>query len=138
MRALESYPLVTTITPRYGDLDPLRHLNNVAQAGYYEEGVMVLHRQALAGIPREAGNGVILQVTLRFLAEGRYPEPLQLGGGVRRIGNTSYEFAQALFQAGRCVSVCDTVAVYMLDGRAAPVPEKYRVGFSTLLLSGDN
>jgi acyl-CoA thioester hydrolase len=134
---IERYPLVTEIVPRYGDLDPLRHLNNVAQAGYYEEGVMALHRRALDGIEREAGHGVVFQVTLRFLAEGSYPQPLALGGGVKRIGTTSYTFEQALFQEGRQVSVCETVVVYTQGGKAAPVPEQYRVGLGTLLISDE-
>lgn len=129
------FPLVTQIHPRYRDVDPLRHLNNVAQASYYEEGVMALHRRAFAGVAREPGNGVVFQVTTRYLSEGAYPDPLQLCGGVIRLGRTSYEFGQALFQNDRLVSVCNIVVVYTRDGRSSPVPEPYRQKLSELLMT---
>ncbi|MGE5500360.1 MAG: acyl-CoA thioesterase [Ignavibacteriales bacterium] len=135
-RRLAAYPLITEIRPRYRDVDPLRHLNNVAQASYYEEGVMALHRRAFEGLTREPGHGVVFQVTLRFLAEGSYPEPLQLGGGIKRVGRTSYEFTQALFQAGVRISVCNTVVVYLADGRPSPLPDANRAALTSLLVSG--
>ncbi|ACG78962.1 conserved hypothetical protein [Phenylobacterium zucineum HLK1] len=129
-----AYPIVGEVRPRYRDVDPLRHLNNVAQAEYYEEGVMTLHRAALAGVRREAGHGVVLRVNLHYLAEARYPEVLQLCSGVVRVGRSSYEFGQALFQGGRCISLCDTVVVYTVSGASAPVPETYRSGLEELMV----
>ena len=71
-------------------------------------------------------------MTLRYLAEGFYPGEMRVGGGVSRIGNSSYEIAQALFQDGRCIGLCDTVLGYTHEGRSAPLPDPLRQSLARL------
>ena len=130
------YPFMTEIPTRFGDMDALRHLNNVALAQVYEEGRVRLHRSIAVDVAREKGaRTVVVQVTLRYLAEGFYPAPLQVAGGISRIGGSSYEIAQALFQDGRCIGLCDTVIVYTRDRGSAPLPGAYRALLQPLLMS---
>ena len=134
-RRLEAsaYPLMIEIPTRFADVDPLRHLNNVRLAEIYEEGRVRLHREANVDAGREKGSRtVVAQVTLRYLAEGHYPLETRIGGGVSRIGNSSYEIAQGLFQDGRCIGLCDTVVVYTREGRSAPLPDPLREALQRL------
>jgi acyl-CoA thioester hydrolase len=133
-RRLDFYPFCVDISPLYQHVDRLAHLNNVAQAGYFEEGMIALHRHVLEGVQRAPGHGVVLKLTILYVSEGRYPDPLRLGVGVSRFGTSSYEIGQGLFQGGRCVSLCDLTIVHTEDGRAAPVSEPFRRAFSHVLL----
>jgi acyl-CoA thioester hydrolase len=124
---LDAYPFRIEIPARFGDMDALRHLNNVALAGFYEDGRVQLHHRLAEGLPHDPeARSLVAQVTLRYLAEGFYPGVLTVAGGVTRIGNSSYEFGQALFQNGRCIGLADTVLVHTRAGRPASVPELLR------------
>lgn len=133
--SLETYPFTVDVPTRFADLDPLRHLNNVRLAEIYEEGRVRLHMAMAVEAAREKGSRtVIAQLTVRYLAEGFYPAVLQAGGGVSRIGGSSYEIAQGLFQDGRCIGTCDTVLVYTREGRSTPLPEALRARLTDYLL----
>ncbi|MBW3558944.1 MAG: thioesterase family protein [Proteobacteria bacterium] len=124
---LDAYPFTVEVPTRFADVDPLRHLNNVRLAEIYEEGRVRLHlAMAVEGAREKGSRTVIAQLTVRYLAEGFYPATLLAGGGVSRIGGSSYEIAQGLFQDGRCIGTCDTVLVYTREGRSAPLPETLR------------
>ncbi len=128
-RTLASYPYAVEIPPRFGDMDALRHLNNVALARIYEEArvrfttAIDLHRL------RDPGHRtVVAEVGIRYLLQAYYPGLLTAGMGVLRIGRSSYTYGAALFQDGRCVGLGDTRLVYINveDGRPRPLPEALR------------
>jgi len=124
---LGSYGFIADIASRFGDVDSLRHLNNVALARIYEEGRVQLHRAMELESAREKGSRtVVAQVTLRYLGEGFYPSVLRVGGAIARIGGSSYQIAQGLFQEGACIGTCDSVLVYTREGRPAPLPAPLR------------
>jgi acyl-CoA thioester hydrolase len=133
--ALDSYAFKTIIEPRFGDMDALRHLNNVALAGIYEEGRLRFTATFNHGpIGDERARPMLAEVTIRYLAEGRYPGALTVGVGVLKLGRTSYVIGQALFQAGRCIGVADVVVVWTADGRPAPIPDAFRTALAAALI----
>lgn len=135
---LSLYPAVAEVPPRFGDMDALRHLNNVSLAGIYEEARVILHRRAGAEAAREKGTRTVIgQVQITYLAEAHYPAMLQVGGGVVRIGRTSYLIAQAMFQNGRCVGVADTLIVNTREGRSHPLSEPFRAALQTVFIQLD-
>jgi acyl-CoA thioester hydrolase len=128
---LSTYPFVTEIPTRFGDMDPLRHLNNVALAGIYEEGRVRFGLSVNDSYIHHKGHRlVIAEVNIRYLAEGHYPGALTVAAGVIRVGASSYVLAQALFQNGQCIGVCDSVLVYTAEHRPHPLPD----GFKAALL----
>ena len=125
---LETYPWSRATEPRFGDMDALRHLNNVAIARLYEDGRVRFTdgsgvRQALA----TRHGFLVAEVSINYLAEGHYPDPLTLGCGIGRVGTTSFAIAQGLFQRGRCIGVADTTLVHVLRGDGpTPLPDIVR------------
>ena len=133
---LATYAFQTNIEPRFGDMDALRHLNNVALAGIYEEGR--LRFTATFGhhpTGERRGRPMLAEVTIRYLAEGLYPGVLTVGVGVLHIGRTSYGIGQALFQNGRCIGISDVVVVWTSDGRPAPIPDDFRAALDAALIN---
>lgn len=132
---LDSYAFRTDIEPRFGDMDALRHLNNVALAGIYEEGRLrftAAFNHHPVGETR--GRPMLAEVTIRYLAEGRYPGALTVAVSVLRIGRTSYVVGQALFQNGRCIGIADVVVVWTSEGRPAPIPDDFRAALGAALI----
>ena len=118
-------------------MDTNAHLNNVAFARFFEEGRVRLHHSV--GGRRELGfRPIVASLSIDFLAEGGWPDPLTVAAGIVRFGNSSYVVGQGLFQSGRCIAVCDTVMVNRAqDGPGgAPLPDALRLALEPLVLAG--
>ena len=79
---------------------------------------------------------LVANIDIAYLAEAHYPEIIRVGGGVCRIGRSSYVIANALFQNGRCVGVAETVLVATADGKPAPLSEEVREALLRVQLTG--
>lgn len=135
--ALSAYPYRSLVQTRFADLDPLRHVNNVSIGVLFEEGRVHFHRALFERTPRPGGYVfVLVQANYRFLRETFYPDPVEIGLGISRIGRTSFGYAQALFQNGRCTSLCDTTLVGLANRAPAPIPGALR-GILATFMVGD-
>lgn len=129
------YPVWHQISTRFGDLDPLGHINNVAVTQLYDECRVwfnrLLERRANCTLHRL----VLAAFSVHYLAETQYPEPVELGVGVVEIGRTSYRLAQALYQQGRCVGVADSAIVHAPVTGTTPLPEEFRAELEKVRLT---
>ncbi len=124
-----AYPWSVDIPPRFGDLDPLRHLNNAALARFYEDGRVRFVDSIGVRAALEPGHGfVVAEVAIQYLAEGRYPAVVSACSGLLRLGRSSLTIGQALFQAGGCIGTGESTLVYVKRGEtgARPLPEPAR------------
>jgi acyl-CoA thioester hydrolase len=121
-----SYPVHTEIALRFSDLDVYRHLNNVRLIEILQEGRSHLHR--VSGVTDPDANFTILVANLnvQFIGEGFYPDPVVCHTGLRALGRTSQTIAQLAMQGERPIAYAETVMVTILDGQAAPHPQKFR------------
>ena len=80
---------------------------------------------------------VIASLKLDFLAEIHWPGRIEIGTGVRSVGNSSFRMVQGLFQNGCCVGAAETVIV-QLDERtrkSCPLSMTARTFLTTHMLS---
>ena len=67
---------------------------------------------------------MVVVVTINYLGEGHYPDDVIVCTGTGKIGGSSWEIVQALFQNGRCIATCDSViAARKGDGPNPHSPE---------------
>jgi acyl-CoA thioester hydrolase len=132
-RQRHHYPLWHEIPTRFGDLDPLGHVNNVAIAQLYEESRVWFARTL--GLRADLHRVVLVAMTLHYVAETRYPEPVKVGIGVAGIGRTSYTLAHALYQGGQCVGLADSTLVHAPAAGASPLPAEFRSALETVRLT---
>ena len=129
-----TYPWSFDMPPRFGDIDPLRHLNNAALARFYEDGRVRFVDSIGARAAVEPGYGfVVAEVAIQYLAEGRYPDVVTVSTGLLRLGRSSFTMAQALFQCGACIGAAEPtlVHVHRQERGARPLPD----GLRTALLA---
>jgi acyl-CoA thioester hydrolase len=119
----ETYRFHLEMPTRFGDLDIRGHVNNVSIVQYCED-VRVAFQMEVVGreiyIAESPTRVVVAQMTLHFVSEGFFPDPIDAGVGIARIGNTSYALAVGLFQNGNCIATQDTSMVYV--GSDGPLP----------------
>lgn len=134
---LGRYPFNVTIDTQFADMDVVAHLNNVAIARYYESARVRSHF-ALFGRDYYRGAApfqmVLAQANLSYLAEGNFPDPVQVGCGIGRIGNSSFLMQQGLFQEGGCIGLCESVMVLTSNGKPTPIPPEVRTLMQGMLM----
>jgi acyl-CoA thioester hydrolase len=126
----ETYPFTLSIDTQFGDMDAYAHLNNLAIAGFYESARarIQLHITGRKDFfnPDSADKMLLIEARLQYLAEGHYPEPVEIHTGIGHIGNSSYRLHQALFQKAKCIGLCEAVMIYTLDGKPCSIPSDMR------------
>lgn len=132
------YTYTTDIQTRYRDEDMLRHVNNMAIAGYYDEARNRFSRAIFKAAGDLTGTRLVnVENSVNFLAEVYHPDTVAVGSGILSIGASAYVIGQALFQKGVCVGTCDTVFVRASRSRGtSPLPDNLRAaleGFRLLM-----
>jgi acyl-CoA thioester hydrolase len=118
----ENYPVSVVMQTRFQDIDPNRHLNNVAFAALFENARVRLNRELRPWGDRPKNErSMVAAVTINYLREGQYPDDVEVSSGVSKIGRSSYVIAQAMFQSDRCIATCDSVIVCRTDGEGKPL-----------------
>ncbi|WP_417620168.1 acyl-CoA thioesterase [Parasphingorhabdus sp.] len=117
-----NYPISVITQTRFQDIDPNRHLNNVAFAAMFENARVRLNRNLRPWADRPKNErSMVAAVTINYLREGQYPDDVEISSGVSRIGTSSYVITQAMFQNGHCIATCDAVIVCRTDGEGKPL-----------------
>lgn len=117
---------------RWGELDALRHLNNVAYFRYFEEAR--IHWFATLGIEYgDDGEGPILaNIETRFIKPALYPEDVAIELRIGKVGNSSFVLAHTMrsatdpsvvYATGEAVLVWIDIAA----GKSRPLPDRIRV-----------
>lgn len=122
-----AYPHSQAIQTRFQDMDVLGHLNNVAFAALFETGrTKFNHAAQLWGQMARSRRAVVAQMEINYLAEGRYPDDVEIATGIGEIGNRSWQILAAMFQDGHCIATCDVTIVMDKDESGGGLPEGFR------------
>ena len=122
-----TYPHTAAIQTRFQDLDTLGHLNNVAFAALFETGRTKFNAQArLWGREASGRRAVVARAEINYLAEGSFPEDVEIATGIGAIGNRSWEILAAMFQHGHCIATCDVTVVMDRDAAGNGLGEAFR------------
>jgi len=131
-----SYPNVMRLETGYRDVDQLGHVNNIAIAGYYDEARSRFTNLTFAAAPKGAISRIVtVQSRIAYMGEVFHPNVLEVRTGILRIGRSSYDLAQALFQKDVCVGVCDTTLVQATSAGAEPLDPRFRAVLEGFLMT---
>jgi acyl-CoA thioester hydrolase len=119
----DTYRFHLELPTRFGDLDIRGHVNNVSIVQYCEDARVAFQMETVGREIYQADSPtrvVVAQLTLHFVSEGFFPDPVDAGVAIARIGNTSYALVVGLFQNGKCIATQESSMVYM--GPNGPLP----------------
>ena len=123
-----SYPKHEVKQTRFQDLDTMGHLNNVAFAALFEDARVRMNQQlgrvSRGKMAEGSFRAVVARNEINYLAEGSFPEDVEIALGIGRIGNRSFEMLAAAFQSGQCIATCDTTIV-MTDPKGESLPADF-------------
>ena len=115
----------TTITIRYRDQDPLKHINNSVYSEWFEVARVALTEKFSAPGPDWLVTS-LARMTINFLAETTFPGDVQVGARLISIGNRSFRSGLAVFRDDRCLATADCISVYFdprIRSSVTPPPE---------------
>jgi acyl-CoA thioester hydrolase len=127
----DDFPYRIEIPTRWGDNDMLRHINNVAYYRYFEA-VVVRFQMQEAGVDwlNDPVSPQAVESLCRFHRPLSFPETVEAGLRVERIGNSSVTFEIALFGEGDATPAATGHFVHVfVDGatlKSHPIPDAIR------------
>jgi acyl-CoA thioester hydrolase len=124
------YPHVRRIGTRWKDNDIYGHVNNVEYYSYFDTVInaWLVERGGL-DIQRGGTIGVCAESGCRFLAGAAFPEPIEAGLRVGKLGKSSVRYEIGLFREnGDALAEGWFVHVFVDrdDRRPRPIPEEIR------------
>ncbi|QQN49649.1 acyl-CoA thioesterase [Stutzerimonas balearica] len=125
------------ITTRWQDNDIYGHVNNVTYYGFFDTAVNTYLIQQ-GGLDIHGGEvvGFVVSSSCDYFASISFPDLIEVGVRVARLGNSSVQYELAIFRqgeheacaAGRFVHVF----VRRADNRPTPIPERLRGALEAL------
>jgi acyl-CoA thioester hydrolase len=119
------------IETRWADNDVYGHINNVTYYAYFDTAVN--RRLAAAGLlDIEKGEtiGLVVETGCRYHAPAAFPDRLEAGVKVARIGTSSVRYEIAIFREGEESALAEGHFTHVYVDRAtrrpAPLPETWR------------
>ena len=126
---MSSKTVFTEIQVRYGDLDPLGHVNNAAYLSYLEMGRMKFLREHLPEYDPMMANIVLARIEIDFKKSIMLDDAITLETSIESMGRTSVRFLQRIVaeSSEEPYSVAKVTAVFIdRNRRPVPVPEAIR------------
>lgn len=136
-RLRTDYRVLRPVATRWMDNDSYGHVNNVVYYSYFDTAVngwlMEATRQDIRALP---SIGVVAETGCRFLSQLSFPESLEVGLRLERLGNRSVVYGLGIFRQGEdtAAAIGRFVHVYVdaTTRRPVLVPEAIRVAVAQL------
>lgn len=134
---MNEFNYVKNIAVRFGDLDTLGHVNNVAYVGYLEE-ARGGYYDDVVGVPFETLHTVIAMLQIEYHSEITRSQSVDVGVRVPQLGDSSvpmeYEIRTTGSNSGKTMiaATAETIQVNTdpETGEAATIPADWRTAIS--------
>jgi acyl-CoA thioester hydrolase len=135
----ERYAYWVSLPTRWMDGDPYGHVNNAQYYSFVDTAVtrMLIDKGVLRG-PHSKSIGLCVESGCKFLAPVSFPETIDAGVRLGRVGNSSLRYEVGLFKAGgaQAVAVAHFTHVFVdpQTRRPAPLSEEVKAAMRALML----
>jgi acyl-CoA thioester hydrolase len=119
------YKAFRTIGTRWMDNDPYGHVNNVVYYSWFDTAVNAhLIEQGVLDIHRGDTIGLVIETQCNYFAPVEFPQTVEAGLRVARLGTSSVRYEVGLFLRGEPLTVAKGHFVHVYVDRASrrPVP----------------
>jgi acyl-CoA thioester hydrolase len=135
----EDYKYFNPITTRWMDNDVFGHLNNVTYYSYFVTTAnQYLIEQADFDIHNAPIVGFVVHSNCNYLSPIAYPDKIEAGLYVKKIGNSAVTYGVGVFKKGENTASAFGEFVHVFVNRkgkkSVSIPEKMRIAMEKLLL----
>jgi acyl-CoA thioester hydrolase len=101
-----------TITPKFGDIDGLGHVNNTVIPGWFEEARNEIYRYFNPDLSLKTWNLILVHIEVDFIYQIFYNNNVEIRTYISDIGKSSFQVYQEAWQNGKLCSKGKTVLVH--------------------------
>ncbi len=129
------------IQTRFSDTDGLGHINNAMVPVWFEGARDPIFRLFMPDLSLNAWRLILAKIDVSFHAEMFYGQPVEIRSYISRIGNSSFDVYQQVWQAGEKKASGTAVMVHFDnhgEKKSLPIPDEIRRQLEAhLLLEAD-
>ena len=135
----EQYAFFFPIQTRWADNDMYGHVNNVTYYSYFDTAAhALLIQHAGFDLRNTPIIGLVVDSACSFLQELSYPEIIEVGVAIEKIGNSSLRYDLAIFKQGQNEAAAQGHFVHVFVDRqtrkSTSIPEDMRDALTQFLL----
>ena len=121
---------IEKVTPRFGDADGLRHINNIALVEWFEVGRNPIFRMFTPDLDLSYENWKLILVRTEFdyIGQMYYGRDVEIRNYITHIGNSSFTIGHEAWQDGELKAKGKAVLVHFdfINQKAVPIPDDIR------------
>ena len=129
------------VTPRFGDADGLRHINNIALVEWFEVGRNPIFRMFTPDLDLTYENWKLILVRTEFdyLGQMYYGKDVEIRSYITHIGNSSFTIGHEAWQDGELKAKGKAVLVHFdfLNQKSIPIPDSIKTQLHEHLMLED-
>ncbi|HEY0113391.1 MAG TPA: thioesterase family protein [Allosphingosinicella sp.] len=127
----DSYRVWREIGTRWADNDAYGHVNNTVYYGWFDTAVNAwLIEAGLLDVGAGEPIGLVVETGCRYARPLSYPQPVEVGLAVERLGTSSVRYRLGVFAKDEAEAAADGFFVHVYVSREArrpvPLPERWR------------
>jgi acyl-CoA thioester hydrolase len=137
LQGRKSYRAWREIATRWADNDAYGHVNNIVYYGWFDTAVNAwLIERGLLDLANGDPIGLVVETGCRYAKPLAFPEPVEIGLAVERIGGSSVRYRLGAFAKGSADASAEGhfthVYVDRESRRAKALPEQWREALATI------
>jgi acyl-CoA thioester hydrolase len=117
-----------SVTPKFGDVDGLGHINNTVIPGWFEQARNIIYGVFNPEFKFETWNLILARFEVDFVSQIFYGTDVEIRTWISKIGRSSFEVYQEAWQNDKLCSKGKTVLVHFnfKDQKSAEIPTDIR------------
>jgi acyl-CoA thioester hydrolase len=138
MSARDKFPLFVELVTRWADNDVYGHVNNATYYTFFDTVVnRFLTDHGVLDVHGSPSFGVVVETGCKYFASIAFPDVLEIGLRVGKLGNTSVQYELGVFKKGSDVCAAEARFVHVYVDRATrrpvTVPDETRAALQRLV-----
>lgn len=118
-----------SITPKFGDIDGLGHVNNTVVPQWFEQARNIIFRYFNPDLDLKTWNLILARIEVDFILQIYYNMDVTIHTYISRIGRSSFEVYQEAWQNEKFCSKGKTVLVHFdfAAQKSVKIPDDIRI-----------
>ncbi|MEE3444117.1 MAG: thioesterase family protein [Methanobrevibacter sp.] len=129
----------TKVTPSFGDIDGMKHVNNNRILEWFELGGLDIYRYFTPDLNLDFENWKLIMVRKEadFVGQLRFGEDVEIRTYLLKIGNSSFTVGNEVWQSNELKAKGKTVIVHFdyVTQKSVPIPDDVRKKLEEHLIS---
>lgn len=129
-----------TITPEFGDADPLRHINNTMLPLWFELGRNAVFRVFHPSLDYDTWPLILAKISVDFVSQMKYGADVEIHTFIKKYGRSSFTVYQEAYQSGVLGAKGEAVLVHFdyKTQKSSPIPDNIAKVLEKHLVNPDN